>query len=144
MTLPWLILAVVLAFAGGAAVGEWDGAQRRDREWTAKAAKEIAAAERAARTQETMWQEVVNGTAKNYETKLARIRGDLELALDSLRKRPERTAGLSASAGADRPCCTGAELCREDAAFLSREAARADEQRAGLDACYVVIDGVRK
>jgi len=39
---------------------------------------------------------------------------------------------------------TGAELSGADAGFLVREAARGDELRAGLDACYAVIDGVRQ
>lgn len=144
MRLPWLILAVVLAVGGAAAAGEWKGARDADARWAARLDKERAAASEAARKQESMWQGVVNGTAKNYEAQLARIRGNLGLALDSLRKRPERTPGLSANSGVARPCCTGAELCREDAVFLGREAARADIQRAGLAACYQAYDGVSR
>lgn len=51
----------------------------------------------------------------------------LAALVDSLRKRPSRQSG---SAGSKAPgsgkTCTGAELSREDAEFLAREAARAD------------------
>lgn len=50
--LPWQILAVVLALAGGAILGEWDGAKRADQRWTAQTEKARAADLAAARTVE--------------------------------------------------------------------------------------------
>jgi hypothetical protein len=39
---------------------------------------------------------------------------------------------------------TGAELSREDAGFLTREAARADALRAELNYCYQMYDEAKK
>ncbi len=50
---------------------------------------------------------------------------------------------LSGPSGSTSSCGTGATLCREDAEFLRREAARADTHREALDACYKVIDATK-
>lgn len=60
MSSPWWILALVLAFAGGIALGEWDGRARNEARCVAKLEKIQADAEQAraaaladARTKET-------------------------------------------------------------------------------------------
>lgn len=53
MNIPYMILAVVLAFAGGALLGEWDGSRRTDARWEARAEKARADATNAARVKET-------------------------------------------------------------------------------------------
>lgn len=53
MNLPYMILAVVLAFAGGTLLGEWDGRSRANAKWEAKAEKARADATSAARVKET-------------------------------------------------------------------------------------------
>lgn len=132
-------VAASLLLVGGYRIG-------RDHErtrWEAKVDKERAEAEADARVKERMWQEVVNGTVKNYEARLKAVRADFERDLAWVRSRPVRAFGVSE---APRPACaggTGAELSGGDAEFLVREAARADELRAGISACYAVIDGVR-
>jgi len=50
---PWLILAIVLAFAAGGVAGEWDGAKRANQRWEAATSNARAAAVSAARTTET-------------------------------------------------------------------------------------------
>ncbi len=132
--LKWLVI-----FGLGYFAGRSDGWKLCDAGWQEKQ----RVAEQAARDKEIMWQGVVNGTVKNYEVKVAGIRSRLGIALDSLRDWPGRTDRMSAPAGTARACATGAELCREDGAFLAREAARADEIRAGLVSGYEVIDKVR-
>ena len=145
---PWLILVAVLAIIGAFFYGEHKGARDENVRWKAKTYHELAESSEAARKQETMWQGVVNDTVKNYQGNVAGIRRNLDLALDGLRERPSRApSGTSEDA---RAACasvggaTGAELSRPDAEFLVREAARGDEIRAGLGACYEVIDAVRK
>ncbi len=141
---PWLILGFVLALASSFVAGDIKGHRAEAVKWEARVQKERADGEAAARKTEAMWQETVNGTVRNYETKLAGIRSNYGAALDGLRDRPERPADLPDH---PRPPCqgaTGAELSRSDADFLVGEAARADRHRAALDACYQVIDGLHR
>jgi hypothetical protein len=83
---------------------------------------------------------------KDYQAKAAQIESEknaqirninnqLVDAIGELRKRPSRTTETGAGQGG-----TGATLFAEDAIFLRREAARADEIRAGLEACYKQYD----
>lgn len=68
---------------------------------------------------------------------IRRIDARLADALGELRSRPERLPGAGDCQAV--PSCqgaTGAELSGPDAAFLVREAARAERQRAALKACY--------
>jgi hypothetical protein len=140
---PMLILAVVIAFVVNGFYWNAHGSNAADTRWTAKIEKERADAATAARATEQRWQGVVNETSKHYLTRIAQQRRTLDTALDSLRDRPERPAADAQPAKTDCPCGTGAGLCRQDGEFLTREAARANEIRAGLDACYQVIDGTR-
>jgi hypothetical protein len=86
---------------------------------------------------------------KNYQAKAAKIESDKNVqirninaqlldAVSELRKRPSRPT--EAGTGS---CGTGATLSAEDAEFLVREAARADQIRAGLDACYKQYDSLK-
>jgi len=139
---PWAILAAVLAVVAAAVGGYFKGDHDRNVAWVAQVEKDRGDAERAARATESMWQGVVNGTVSNYDRKVRAIRSDLDDALGRLRDRPDRPAALPEG---PRPECqggTGAELYRADAEFLVREAARADVVRAGLVACYEVLDVV--
>ena len=141
---PMLILAVVIAFVLNGFYWNAHGSNASDTRWTAKITAERLAATEAARAKETMWQGVVNETAKNYQVKLAGVRRTLDTALDSLRDRPERPRDLPDHPRPDCAGATGAELSGEDSRFLAREAARADELRAGLDACYAYADTLRR
>lgn len=137
----WLILGAVLAGLVGSY--QW-GAHNTDARWSARINKDRADASEAARTKERMWQEVVNGTVRNYEDQKRGIERNLDAAVGELRRRPQRAAAVP---GVARPDCaggSGAELSGADAEFLAREAARADGIRAGLVACHAVIDGVRQ
>lgn len=141
---PYLILAVVVAFVLNGFYWHAHGSNAADARWSAKITAERLAATEAARAKETMWQGVVNETAKNYQAKVAGVRRNLDVALDSLRDRPERPGNLPDHPRADCAGASGAELSGADAEFLAREAARADEQRAGLDACYAWADAIRR
>ena len=76
---------------------------------------------------------------KVKDAQIANINNQLADALVSLRSRNSRTDKASNGQGG-----TGATLYAEDAEFLIREAARADEIRAGLQACYSQYDAVAK
>jgi hypothetical protein len=141
---PWILLAAFLALAGTYLVGEIDGRHNERTVWTARIEKERAAAAEAARVEERRQQEAVNDALRKQSQTLAGINSGLRRDLDGLRNRPERPADVPDT---PRPACagaTGAELSRPDAGFLAGEAARADECRAGLDACYTVIDAMNK
>lgn len=139
----YMILAVVIAFVINGFYWNAHGSNAADTRWAAKIQKERADAEQAARAKESMWQGVVNETAKNYGVKVAGVQRNLDAALGELRNRPERPSGVPEGARADCAGASGAELSRSDAEFLDREAARADTQRAGLVACYEVIDALK-
>lgn len=61
-------------------------------------------------------------------------------ALVGLRDRPSRIESTITPIGKG---ATGAQLSREDAEFLTREAARADEIVADRNACYAVYESAR-
>jgi len=84
-------------------------------------------------------QEAADQIRKDKDAKISNIHSQLDDALVKLRGRPSRTDSASARQGG-----TGGTLFAEDAAFLEREAARADIIRAGLAACYEQYDSLKK
>ena len=76
---------------------------------------------------------------KEKDAQITAINNQLVDAISQLRKRPSRSQGSS-----DGQSGTGATLYAEDAEFLIREAARADQIRAGLQACYAQYDAIAK
>ena len=76
---------------------------------------------------------------KVKDAQIANINNQLADALVSLRSRNSRTDKASNGQSG-----TGATLYAEDAEFLIREASRADQIRAGLQACYSQYDAVAK
>lgn len=139
---PWLLLIATAAALLAFVAGDGHGRHETNIEWTARIEKERADAAQAARAEERRQQEEVNHAIQKQSTELARVNQRLRHDLDGLRDRPERPA---AALEAPRASCqggTGAELSRPDAGFLVGEAARADELRAGLEACYAVLDAI--
>lgn len=142
---PWLILAGVLALAGAFVYGDHVGTIRERTDWTARIEQARAEAAEAARAAERQQQEVVNNVLREQNDRIHSVNAGLRRDLDGLRHRPPRHADPVPEPA--RAACqggTGAELSREDAGFLVGEAARADELRAGLAACYAVIDAMNK
>lgn len=138
---PYLILAAVLALAVTNAFTWAKATHIADTRWKAQIHQQRAEAEAQARATEHRAQEAANAIARRHAYEVSTVRRNLDIALDSLRQRPERPASLPDASRTDCAGSTGAELSRPDAEFLSREAARADEQRAGLVACYAYVDG---
>ena len=141
-----IALAVVAAFSFGYRVGKGVVQSAWDKE-RAAAAVELATAREQVRTVER----TMNDAAAKYQRdKYDSIRAlnDRHRALvDSLRERASRpAAGAVSSPAGDAPIacqCTGEGLHREDAEFLAGEAARGDELRAELLACYQQYDAAR-
>jgi hypothetical protein len=76
---------------------------------------------------------------KEKDAQIQAINNQLVDAISELRKRPSRAQNAANGQGG-----TGATLSAEDAEFLIREAARADQIRTGLDACYKQYDAIAK
>ncbi len=144
---------LVAAIAGSA--GYWRGhsaGQAKvqaawDRE-RAQLAEEHAKAMAAAREKEQALQAGADQLREESNAKVQELSARAASLADSLRKRPERTAqGSAVSGAAGAGCapvaCTGATLSREDAEFLAREAARADQLRIALDACVRQYQSLR-
>jgi hypothetical protein len=96
-------------------------------------------AEKTIRDKEHKYQADADQIRKDKDAQIKVINNQLVDAVSELRKRPSRTAETSNGKN-----CNGASLFAEDAEFLVREAARADEVRVALDACYKQYDSVSK
>lgn len=136
MSLPARLIACALALLVAFAAGMRTMAYMRDKAENEKAL-EVAQAvivEAARRAKEAAR---IN---QEHSDEVARISSQRDAALERLRKRAAR---LPEPARAACQGSTGAELSGEDSAVLVREAARADELRGALRACYGWIDSVR-
>lgn len=113
---------------------------------SAEYTKKLLEASELARERERVMVESADRLRKDKDAQIASLNGRLGSALDGLRQRPQRPAASPESPPAACSCAgaTGAELSREDGAFLVREAARADSLRAALSQCYRQYDEVRK
>lgn len=78
---------------------------------------------------------------KDKNAQISALNVKLSDALVQLR---QRTARPKTEAPDTATCGTGRSLYAEDAEFLIREAARADELRIGLEACYNQYDAISK
>lgn len=138
----------VLAYRTGAEHGRAEVQAKWDAERAAQARAVIAAIEARDRATADMATRV-EALTKEHRREINRIAADRDRLLDSLRERPERPSGGAdlpdrAAAGTEPAACTGAELYRDDASFLVRLAAEADELRAAVEQCKAAYDQVRE
>lgn len=153
----WVKLAAVGALVAALTGGLWwwhhDGVVQGRAEVRAEQAikdaeiarQSLKLSEQATRDSATLQANADKSTgAKNAQ--IARLNTDLSGALERLRERPERgsAAGVSGdpSIGAG-PGCTAAQLFREDASALVREADRADRLLADLAQCQAAYGAAR-
>ncbi len=125
-----MILAGLLAMATTAA-----GVQTLRLAWLKSEVAEAGkVASEKAREREHEWGLIVQEIDDAKETQIRAVAADRDRALASLRQRPARLPEAATAAG---QCdgATGKQLSRDDAEFLVRLAARADEQAAQLSAC---------
>lgn len=94
--------------------------------------------EQVIRDKEHQYQSDADKIRKEKDDQIRNINNKLVDAVSELRKRPGRTTETSVGQG-----CNGSRLYAEDAEFLVREAARADQIRAGLEACYKQYDAIK-
>lgn len=94
--------------------------------------------EQALRDKEHQYQSDADQIRKEKDAQIRDINSKLVDAVSELRKRPGRTTETNTGQS-----CNGSRLYAEDAEFLVREAARADEIRAGLEACYKQYDSLK-
>jgi len=124
------IVAVVLTFSAGWTVNGW--------RYQKKEAAQKIAQEQAIAAKEKENQQAADQIRREKDAQINAINNQLADALIELRNRPSRTQITNNGQGG-----TGLSLSAEDAAFLDREAARADGLRTALAACYKQYDEVK-
>lgn len=110
-------------------------------------AKQSARVVDATLIKQTQLQAQADQVRRNKDAQITRLNTDLAAALDGLRNRPDRPGAgdLPAAPGSGAAAgCTGAELYRPDAAFLTRLAGEADRLRIDLGQCQAAYDSARK
>lgn len=95
-------------------------------------------AEKTIRDKEHQYQADADEIRKAKDDQIKTINSQLVDAVSELRKRTSRTSEATNGKG-----CNGTSLYSEDAEFLIREAARADEIRVGLQACYAQYEAIK-
>lgn len=125
---------------------KWRSSQSYDQgfnQCTSETLKSVNLAVKADREIEQKKQGEINAAAQKQFNDQVRINAQLNVDLDKLRKRPNRKQQASNSVFSCEGA-TGADLSAEDAGFLTREAARADQIRSGLETCQNYADSVTK
>ena len=125
--LALIAAALVASFAGGVTVTRWYYLSGDVRAYKEQAKR--------MRAQQSTTNEALQGQVDEQRLINTNLADDLE----RLRKRADR---IPEAARANCAGSAGSELSGEDASFLVREAARADELRAALKACYEYADAV--
>ena len=94
--------------------------------------------EKVIREKEHQYQADADKIRTEKDAQIKAINNQLVDAVSELRKRPSRTTETT-----NGQSCNGASLYAEDAEFLVREAARADEIRVALDSCYKQYEAIK-
>jgi hypothetical protein len=157
-TWPIAVGTLVLGLAIGAGAdhlwmnGKVSAAQKRYTDLSAQVAEEKRQREvqrgndeRAAREKEQKAAREAGQKLQEQIDENVRIAGQRDDAVKRLQSRPDRKPAGAGGMPAPAPTCagsTGAELSRQDGGFLIGEAARADELRAALKACYGTYDAM--
>jgi hypothetical protein len=95
-------------------------------------------AEKAIRDKEHQYQSDADKIRTDKDAQIKVINTQLVDAISQLRSRPS-----NATKTINGQDCNGAALSAPDAEFLVREAARADEIRVALEACYKQYDSIK-
>lgn len=104
----------------------------------------LEAAKNAQLTEKKLNEQVFNNL-KDKADKLQSNNDKLSIAISELRKRPQRPSSPDSSLPPSNPSsCTARELYREDAEFLTREAARAESVLIERDYYYKQYEDARK
>jgi len=95
--------------------------------------------EKAIRSKEHQYQADADKIRTEKDAQINAINFQLVDAISELHKRTSRTDKTNSGQGG-----TGSALFAEDAEFLIREAARADQIRIGLETCYKQYDSISR
>jgi len=95
-------------------------------------------AEKTIRDKEHQYQADADQIRKAKDEQIKAINSQLVDSISELRKRSSRSSETT-----NGKSCNGSALFAEDAEFLIREAARADEIRIGLEACYKQYESIK-
>ena len=135
-----ILVTIVTSFVTGWVINGWR-LNTHIASLRASQAEEVSRYYQEARKAEKALIEATEGIRRQKDAEIKVINSKLQSTLGELRQRQER----SSSTDTARDCkgTTGAELSREDAEFLAREAARADQIRSALEHCYKQYDAVR-
>lgn len=140
-----IIGTIVFIFGTGWKVNGWR-LEARIADLQASYAKAYAEAQKAARDKENALTDDLAKIRRSKDAEIQNVRRSLDIALNSLRHRPERP-GVSSDTppgSGSTQGCTGAQLYREDAEVALRIARDADELRVAYKTCVRSYESVRK
>ena len=123
--------------------------QKAHSEYVAKAQAQATAESEAARKRQAELQAAADDSRRLHDEATTTLAAERDAALARLRSRQTRAAATAAAqadpatSGGEVKICTGAELQRDDAEFLTREAARADQLKLDYDELWSVYSKAR-
>jgi hypothetical protein len=129
----WTIGISAIAFVIGWQVNSWR-LNSKIANLQKEYAENIVIAQERTRKLEQDLTEKIQKLERKKNGEIANVNARLRVALSELSERTSRAA--TSQSTTDCKGTTGSELSREDAEFLTREAARADRLRSALNICY--------
>lgn len=146
-----IVIASGIAYGAGYYNGKVAGKKEVQQLWDKQIAQQAldhAEAQEKARKKEQAMQASADVLRQEKDREIRNLNARATALANSLQQRADRNtqAGQGSTGsgnGQTGPRCTGAELSRQDAEFLAREAARADSLRALLVQCHAQYDAVR-
>lgn len=146
----WVAIILATALAASHWKAYTSGQKQVQAQWNAErldiAMKTLRLMENNTRASDEL-QAKADTTRRNKNAHIARLDSDLAAALARLQDRPDRpgAADLPAHTSAGpAPGCTGAQLYRPDAEFLTRESDRAQRVLADLAECQAAYQSARE
>lgn len=147
---PWQA-ALIVSLAACAALWRANDRHKDERDKALAEIEEMTrlskAADKRYRATEKQLADHAKAIEKDKNDAIAAITADRDHILERLRSRPSRPSASTPAVAANGQAasgCTGAQLYRDDASFLVRQAALADETRISLKACYAQYDDARE
>lgn len=147
-----IIIAAGVAGAYGYLRGEESGRLQVQSKWDAERAELEsihARDQQIAREREKLMQQTADRIRQEKDLEIRNLNARSTALANSLRDRPSRPADTvsalpsSTDARCPTPVCTGAGLSREDALFLTGEAARGAEAVALLKQCHAQYESLK-
>jgi hypothetical protein len=133
---------LALAFGTGWKINGWR-LEARIADLQASYALAYAEAQKAARDKENALTNDLASIRRSKDAEIQNVRRSLDIALNSLRHRPERPADSMPTDSVAGGGCTGKGLARGDAEFLARYAADAARLQSAYKACTRAYDAAR-